>query len=324
MTDAPFRQLPGDPLPAAEAFWLTAADDVRLRAACWRAEDGRDAPLHTAPRGTVLLFPGRTEYLEKYAPVAHRLTCAGLHVLGIDWRGQGLSQRLLADPRPGHITDFAHYQRDVDALLDLARRIGLPQPWWLLAHSMGGAIGLRALTRGMAVAAAAFSAPMWGIRMGRMPDPMGLRVGAALSSAAERAGRGGRGTPGPDSVLDVAFSANPLTGDVDAYTRFMREAAAWPDVTLGSASWAWVGAAMAECRALSHLPSPEIPALISLSGADVIVSATAIRSRATLWPSARLLDLPQARHEALFEAPPIRERLLTAILAQFGVAPPLA
>lgn len=309
MEPAPFHQFPDDPLPAAEAFTTAAADGVRLRLALWRA---------SSARGSVLLFPGRSEYLEKYAPVAARLTGEGLSVLGIDWRGQGASSRLLADPRPGHIGDFADYQRDVAAMVQAAEALALPRPWRLLAHSMGGCIGLRALTRGLPVETAAFSAPMWGIRIASLPPRLGTGVAEGLASAAGRAGRGGRTVPGASSVLDIAFSRNLLTGDVFQYTRFMREAVAWPELQLGPATWGWVGAAVAECRALTALPPPPVPALISVSGRDAIVLSSAIRARAAAWPRARLLELPEARHEGLFEVPPVREALMAAIVERFA------
>ena len=67
------------------AQWLTTSDGVRVRVAVW----GRDAP-----KGTVLLFPGRTEYVEKYGRAAGDLLARGFATVAIDWRGQGLADRL--------------------------------------------------------------------------------------------------------------------------------------------------------------------------------------------------------------------------------------
>lgn len=309
MDPAPFRQLAADPLKPAEAFWTASADGFRLRLAVWAAENAR---------GTVLLFPGRTEYAEKYAPVAARLSEVGLSVIAIDWRGQGASARLLADPKPGHVGDFADYQHDVAALVAGAEELRLPRPWHLLAHSMGGCIGFRALIRGLPVASAAFSAPMWGVRIASLPPRVGSRVATGLAAAAGRTGRSARTVPGAASVLDIAFNENLLTGDIDEYTRFMREAATWSEWQLGAATWGWLGAAMAECRALAMLPAPDVPALISVSGREAIVLPSAIRARAAAWPGASLLELPEARHEALFEVPPVRAQLMEAILARFA------
>ncbi len=307
MERAPFHQLPGDDAPAARAFWVRADDGVRLRLAHWPAE---------APRGTVLLFPGRTEYLEKYARVAARLTANGLDVLAIDWRGQGASDRLQADPRIGHVGDFADYQRDVVEMLVAAEALELPRPWHLLAHSMGGCIGLAALEGGLPVATAAFSAPMWGINLRRMQH--GVALGVAY--LAGRLGRGGLAAPRSGGgattyPLDESFNQNLLTRNGDEWARWVREALAWPQLTIGGASFDWVSKALNECSRLSRLPSPDIPALIALGDEERVVSQAAIRERAARWPGARLLEIPGGRHELLMERDALREPVYEALLA---------
>lgn len=307
---APFHQLPGDGSAPAGAFWATADDGVRLRMALWRSEPD-------TARGSILLFPGRTEYIEKYAPVAHRLTAEGYAVLAIDWRGQGLSGRLQHDPRPGHVGDFADYQRDVVEMVVAATELDLPRPWHLLAHSMGGCIGLAALHGDLPVATAVFSAPMWGINLRQMPH--GVAMG--ISYLAGRLGRGGRAAPGSGAggtyLLDEAFSANLLTSDADEWCRLLREAAAWPDLTIGGASFNWVSRALNECSRLDKLASPDLPMTASLGSEEKVVSAAAVRSRAARWPGARLLEVEGARHEVMMEGPALREAFLTAALAQF-------
>lgn len=281
-----------------------------------RDQDAVDArqPGH---RGSVLLFPGRTEYVEKYSPVATALAANGYPVLGIDWRGHGASDRLLDDHGVGHVDDFAAYQRDVAAMVQAAERLALPRPWHLLAHSMGAAIGLRALSLGLPVASAVLSAPMWGIRFGPLPGPVGNGVARGVARAAGRTGRGIRAVPGAGSVLGTGFHRNLLTSDLEQYIRLMRHAASWPDFAVGQASYDWVAAALRECRALARLPSPTIPALVTLSGAELIVSAAAVRRRLSTWPEARLLELPGARHEALFEVQTVRELVMVEMLGLF-------
>ena len=135
MTPAPFHAEVADAPEGARAFWLTASDGVRLRGVVWAG--GR--------RGTAVLFPGRTEFAEKYGRVARALVARGFAVAVIDWRGQGLSDRPPLNPMLGHVEDFRDYQRDVAALLDLVAGLALPGPALLFAHSMGGCIGLRTL-----------------------------------------------------------------------------------------------------------------------------------------------------------------------------------
>lgn len=306
---APLKRLPGEAHSTGQALFVQAEDGLRLRLGLWRPEG--------AAAGTVLLFQGRTEYLEKYAPIAARLAAEGFAVLAIDWRGQGLSDRLLADPRAGHIADFADYQTDVVEIVVAADALALPRPWHLLAHSMGGCIGLAALLNGLPVQTAAFSAPMWGLHHPRVPGA----VITGLTRTAQRLGRAGRtalGTGGGGTyLLDAPFRANALTGDPLQWARLVAQAGSWPELTLGGATYAWIAAARAECRRLAALPAPDLPALIGLGGAEAVVSRLAVQDRAAAWPGAQLLDLPGARHELMFESAPVAERFLAAALALF-------
>ncbi|NHF71693.1 alpha/beta fold hydrolase [Paracoccus xiamenensis] len=310
LSPAPFHQFPGTSEVPAEAYWLRSDDDVRLRVALWRANDAA---------GTILLFPGRTEYVEKYAPVGALLTAAGFNVLAIDWRGQGLADRLQENPRPGHIADFAQYQLDVVAMVEAAATLELTEPWHLLAHSMGGTIGLAALHNGLPVDTATFSAPMWGINHAPMPQAVAL----ALAGVAGRLGRGGAaafGTGGDGTyVMDEPFRNNLLTSDAESWARMVREAATWPDLTLGGATYSWVGNALGECRRLAAEPSPDVPMLVSLGSRELIVSGPAIRARAAAWPAGRLLELDGAHHEVMFETPELQEQFFAAFLGLLGV-----
>ena len=316
MTPAPFYTLPGDPIPAVRSFWLRTEDGLRLRAGYWAARDRGGAA--GGASGTVLLFTGRTEYLEKYHQVALDLNAAGYDVLSVDWRGQGLSDRLQVNPRPGHAERFSDYQRDVVELVVAAQELDLPRPWHMLAHSMGGAIGLAALEGGLPVASAAFSSPMWGIDFRGIPVPVVL----ALTGILVRLGRGGRPAPGSggdDSFLLLdPFLKNLLTGDGPRWGRMVAETATWPEIAIGGATSNWVREAVLECRRLAAVPAPDLPALIALGGRERIVSGAAIRRRAADWPGARLMELPESRHEPMMERDPIRTAFLQAAVQLFG------
>ena len=91
-------------------------------------------------RGTVALFQGRAEYIEKYFETIEDLLERGFEVVTLDWRGQGGSARELAEQHKSHVDDFAQYQRDLAAFLARMKRLDCPKPWFALAHSTGGAI----------------------------------------------------------------------------------------------------------------------------------------------------------------------------------------
>ena len=128
MQNAPLYDDVADGPPDGRAWWLTCADGVRVRAAVWNARGAR---------GTVLLLPGRTEYVEKYGRAAGDLAARGYATVSVDFRGQGLADRALPDRMSGHVGDFAEFQHDIDAVIGLIDRLGLPDPRVRLVHLDG-------------------------------------------------------------------------------------------------------------------------------------------------------------------------------------------
>ncbi len=305
--EAPLYHDVADDPADGTAHWLITADGLRLRIAHWPG-----AP-DAAPAGTVLLFPGRTEYVEKYGPLARALRAEGLGTLSIDWRGQGLSDRILDDPLGGHVVAFTDYQRDVAAMVAHAAARDLPRPWHLLAHSMGGAIGLRALLNGLPVASATFSAPMWGIALKGSLRPLAWSV----AWAAGHAGLDHHYAPGTSGAVYLSttpFAANLLTTDRVVYDWMLRQTEVHPDLALGGPSLRWLGEALREARALARRPSPEVPTLVLLGHDEAVVDPAAVHARMGRWPGGTLHLLPGARHEVLMEAPLIRNAALRLTL----------
>ncbi|MHA6344885.1 alpha/beta fold hydrolase [Roseivivax sp. CAU 1761] len=308
---APFLEDLSEGPEGTRALWVRAIDGVRLRVAHY--------PGPARAKGSVLLFPGRTEYVEKYGRTAADLAARGYHTMAIDWRGQGLADRLLQDARTGHVESFRDYQRDVAALLGAARAEGLPEPFHLLAHSMGGAIGLRAAIEGLEVVSASFTGPMWGIRMSATLRPAAW----ALAWSGARFGLGHVYAPGtrPESyVVSEAFENNVLTPDTEMFDYMRRQVVADPRLQLGGPSLRWLHEALAECRTLDRLPSPDLPALTFVGSNERIVDVARIRARMARWPRGRLESVPGGEHEVLMDRPEIRCQVLDGLCALFDRA----
>ena len=133
--------IPANPVPSdVVSGTLKTRDGVSLRFARWAPPPGR--------RGTVCLFQGRSEFIEKYFETVRDLRARGFAVATLDWRGQGMSDRALRNPRKGYVRNFAEYQIDLDSFINQIVLPDCPPPIFALAQSMGATILLRAAHAG--------------------------------------------------------------------------------------------------------------------------------------------------------------------------------
>ena len=309
METAPFHEEIARGPAGGRAFWLTAEDGVRLRLGVWPVPEGA--------KGTVFLLPGRTEYVEKYGPAAADFAARGYAMLAVDWRGQGLADRLIADPMKGHIGAFTDYQRDLAAVIAAAGELGLPKPWVVLGHSMGGAIGLRAvLTAGHPFAACAFSAPMWQIGLPALLRPFGPTIARLIGDTGFADGY----APGTDArsyVLKAPFEDNKLTTDAEMWAFMVEQIGIEPALTIAGPTWHWVCEGILECVAMAALPSPELPCLTAVGALERIIDIPAAEARMARWPKGRLLRVPGAQHEIMMEGAASRKLFFDACAQVF-------
>ncbi|OIQ76085.1 lysophospholipase L2 [mine drainage metagenome] len=306
MEEAPFFASFADGPKAGHAVWIKCADGVRIRVGIWPEGE----------KGTVLLFPGRTEYVEKYGRAAADLRARGYATVTVDWRGQGLADRALKDRNSGYVEHFSDFQKDLAAVLDVVREVALPTPLYLISHSMGGAIAFRALHEGLRVKAAVFSAPMWGILLSPAVRPFAW----ALSHLSSQLGFSHVYAPGTGPVTYTAsapFMGNVLTSDAEMYRYMVAQVEGVPELALGGPSLHWVHEALQECRVIRALPSPKMPVLTFLGTAEKVVDSEPVHERMARWPGGKLELVPGAEHEVMMETPAIRARFFDASAALF-------
>ena len=308
MEPAPFFQEISDGPANGSAFWTTTGDRKRLRIGYWPADQD--------VCGTIFLFPGRTEYIELQGRLATDLVTKGFSVLTIDWRGHGLSQRLLENPATLHIDEFANYQNDVDAFLQVATALDVPKPWFLMANSMGGIIGLRAIMHGLPVSACSFTAPMWGIKMSLLQRLIAKQV----SGAACALRRGETYVPGHDGrnyVTHTPFEGNRITFDRENYDYWFRQARAKPELQTAGSSMKWLHESLKECCGIAKLTSPRLPCITFYGDHDEVVDELAIHERMMAWPSGEYVALKNAKHALLLEKPEARSTVISKSIQLF-------
>jgi len=288
--------------PGGFAKWLLTEDKKTIRLGVWK----------TGTNGTVVIFPGRGEFIEKYGAAADLLSKKDYSVLAIDWRGQGLSDRLHRNPVIGHIRRYADYQKDVRATLDAIISLDLPKPLYLLSHSMGGCIALRSLIEELPFSAAVFTSPMWGLAISPLVRTFSKMVSPLIqiSPLATKIVPGGRKQ---NYVLYTPFKTNVLTNSQNMYGRIRNQLNTYPELMLGSPTIGWINESLKECAKLEKLSSPSIPSLILVGSNETIIDTTAIRNRILSWDSGKLITIQNAKHELIMEVKKVRNQTINLI-----------
>lgn len=291
-------------------------DGTKLRAALWE-------PTRGPSKGTVCVFPGRGEYIEKYFEVVADLRRRGYAVAVMDWRGQGGSQRRLSNPRKGHVVGFTEYDRDAAIFMREVVMPSCPAPYIGLGHSLGGNV----LLRGAQSEASVFSrmilvSPMIQIHDAQLRNPAGLvraySEGASLVGLATAYVKGG----GDEPEQALEFEGNVLTSD---YVRWSRNKAILeqaPELGLGSPTIGWLRSALRSCAMLQKPDYPKyvaVPMLLFAAGSDQVVSPQAIEDFAVDLKIGGHIVMPGSRHEILQESDDIRQRFWAAFDAYMGI-----
>jgi lysophospholipase len=305
--------VPGNPIPdGMVSGGLTTGDGVRLRYGVLASD--------RALRGTVCIFPGRADFIERYFETIADLRRRRFAAAVLDWRGQGGSERSLSNPYRGHVRGFRQYDLDLAAFMTGVVLPDCPPPYYAIGHSTGANVLLRALTAHTWFTRAVLSAPLIGLGPSILPGWF-IRF---LTRSAVMAGLSWAFVPGRGRrpMVGGDFPGNQLTSDKERYLRDCRTLEAAPQLGLGGPTFGWLNAAIASMRELNRLSGDRAlrcPVLIVAAGEDKIVSSEAARAFAKRVPGVAAVTIERARHELLMERAEVREQFWAAFDAFIGL-----
>jgi lysophospholipase len=257
---------------------------------------------------------GFTECIEKYFETAADLAARGLSVWCLDWRGQGGSdrpRRWPTRPRP------RRFERDADDLARFTATLPPPRgPRLLIAHSMGGAIGLVCVRRSPRLFdGAILSAPMLGFRTGRLPHG----VARCITGAARASGLGLCLIPGAARWRHNR-SPSPEASRISSDPERCRVQYGWfstrDGLRVDPPTYGWLHEAfrlVARIGRAEFLAGIDTPILLASAGIERFVDPEAQCRAARLLPDCTLIELPDSKHEPFLERDVIRDRWLAAI-----------
>ncbi len=308
LQDAHYQEQLAEFWQQVEQGEITSVDGIRLNYCAVRQP--KIAP-------AIVFCSGRVESYLKYQELIFDCYRQGFSIYAMDHRGQGLSARLTANPHLGHVDEFDDYVQDLHQFVQNKVLTDRHTQLFMLGHSMGGAIGTLYLKQyGHNFSAAAFSAPMYGIRL-----PAPECIIKPLATWFNKVPKGGQ----PHYVLtgkgyqDIAFKSNELTHSQVRYLRYRQLYQQLPQLQLGAPSNHWLLQALSAAnKAKDAASQSDIPLLILQAGDDSIVDNHA--QTAAVNGRCQLLRIDGARHEIFIETDVRREQGLSAALHWFSQA----
>jgi lysophospholipase len=299
--------LPVWTLADAEVVAWAAPDGWQIRTAVWHAPK---------PRSTLIFLNGRGDFIEKYAETCRDWSAAGHSVLTWDWRGQGLSGRMFDETARTHLASFDPLVADACKLLTAPAFARLPQPWFLVGHSLGGHLAVRILHEAQSLfVRAVLLAPMLGLNTG----PVSPHLLARLVRMLVAAGQGRRFAVGQTpygSVTRSSFRQQRLTSDGMRFRQESDAIDANPALAVGGVTFGWVQAALQSIATVSapgFLESVTLPVLALLAGREHIVDSAVAETLLKRLPNGTTTWIDGAAHEMLRERDDIRDNVLGRI-----------
>lgn len=264
-------------------------------------------------RGTIVIVPGRTEFIEKYMEVCWDLRNIGHSICVYDHLGQGKSARQLDDPNKGHITDFTIYVSDLVKIIESIVLQTPKEPVYLLAHSMGATISsLACQSCAETISGLILVSPMFQINTGRFLPPILAEV---LCELVCLTGGGSRYVWGGSPYSpDMDFTDNPLTSDPDRFEFNSELARKNLKITLGSPTFGWLQQAYKAMRQVrTQVAEAPCRTIIFRSIDERVVGLKEMENYCNRACNCQLVTYRNCRHELLMERDEIRNDLLTRI-----------
>jgi lysophospholipase len=297
-----------NPVPnGAVVGYFESRDGLLLRYARWDT---------TAERriGTVCLFQGEREFIEKYFETITDVRRRGFAVAAMDWRGQGGSARLLKNPLKSHAENFAHFDEDVRRFMGDIVLPDCPPPYYCLAHALGAHLVLRlAQTRVCWWDRLVLTSPMIQFSGNESTNKL-MSIAAealALAGAGDAFAPKGKTVP----LEEMPFANNPLTSDKLRFERAQEMLRAGPHLAVSAPTIGWYAAASASIAQINRRDFTETvktPVLIIAAGNDAMVSTAAVEHFASQLKNCALIVIAGAKHEILQERDQFRDQFWAA------------
>ena len=290
-----------------DSFFYKTSDGVNLRIAMWN---------ETSSKGTILLQSGRTEFIEKYYEVIQEFVNRGFCVALMDWRGQGLSDRVAKDIRIGHVDNFSDYDSDFEEVIRKIYQDSCPKPWIAVGHSMGGClVASNAAKNTDLFDAIILCAPMLTLQMPNLIKKLIHVLGFMTKIGLKEKAIARPEWHEDEGWHENPFTENQVTSDPIRYERTMMLIREHQEHAIGGLTVGWVYGALKRTREMispGWIKKIEQPLLLLNATKDKLVNPNENKKICSQSNTVTIEDI-DGEHEILMETDLIREQAWNAI-----------
>ena len=253
--------------------------------------------------GTVIIAHGFTESVEKYKEVIFYFLKEHYNVFLLDHRGHGKSVREVknSDFSLTHVNNFGDYVEDFRGFIEeiVVCDAGTEIPFYIFAHSMGGAIAIRYLQMYPGrISKVILTAPMLDIKMGIPPIQA-----EAISCYMVKTGRGEEYIAGQKPFSKEASFKESSGSSRERYEYYFNKKTVNPELQNNAGSYSWLYEALKAVKQIEKEKRKiQIPMCIFTAEYDALVSRKGQIDLAKKTPDAYLVLLEGTKHE-IYMAP---------------------
>ena len=218
---APYLELDYYKAPEGiKSYFINMNDGIKIRVCHWLQKNKKSI-------GTIFLQQGHNEFIEKYFETIQEFIDRGYSVICFDWRGQGMSERIIDDINKAFINDFKRHDKDLEEIIEKIIDPFFPKPLIGIGHSMGGCLMLSAFhNHPTKFSCGILSAPMLGFKNERF-----LRTSSSLMNYFKKDTDYLIGSK-PNMGNETPFEENDLTSDPIRYKRIQMLVRKKPSIRL--------------------------------------------------------------------------------------------
>ena len=279
--------------------YMTTNDRAKIRIGFWSAPDNTFKSM----RQNIILLTGRASFMETYHEVIQKLVSQNFNVWSFDWRGQGLSSRVLNNSFKSHIDSYETYLKDLDQFINQIVQPSTNEIYMVMAQSMGAHLILRYLQDYKSdFSGVMLISPMLDILTGQYPrffvelfTDFCVNFGWSEHYVL--------GNQHHDVTLE-SYENNYYTQNFAGFQKLLDLQKKYPTALVGKPTYGWLQATLKSIKLLldaDKLSKIEIPLYFIESGQDRVVDNRLIPYVMKFLKLSFHKIYPQARHQIFLE-----------------------